>query len=59
MKIIILAWGLFTPCTPNDSLLEAITEAAKNATAGDVVLVSPAGSSLDRFQNCQQRREGI
>jgi UDP-N-acetylmuramoylalanine--D-glutamate ligase len=51
------AWGLFTPCTLADSLLEAVTEAAKNATAGDVVLLSPACSSFDQFQNYQQRGE--
>jgi UDP-N-acetylmuramoylalanine--D-glutamate ligase len=51
------AWGLFTPCTLSDSLLEAVTEAAKNATAGDVVLLSPACSSFDQFQNYQQRGE--
>ena len=51
------AWSLFTPCTLADSLLEAVTEAAKNATAGDVVLLSPACSSFDQFQNYQQRGE--
>jgi UDP-N-acetylmuramoylalanine--D-glutamate ligase len=48
------AWSLFTPCTLSNSLLEAITEAAKNATAGDVVLLSPACSSFDQFRNYQQ-----
>jgi UDP-N-acetylmuramoylalanine--D-glutamate ligase len=51
------AWSLFTPCTLSDSLLEAVTEAAKNATAGDVILLSPACSSFDQFQNYQQRGE--
>ena len=51
------AWSLFTPCTLTDSLLEALTEAAKNAVAGDVVLLSPACSSFDQFQNYQQRGE--
>ncbi len=49
------AWSLFTPCTLADSLLEAVTEAAKNAASGDVVLLSPACSSFDQFQNYQQR----
>ena len=49
------AWGLFTPCTPMDSLLEAVSEAARNAVAGDVVLLSPACSSFDQFQNYQHR----
>ena len=49
------AWGLFTPCTPVDSLLEAVSEAARNAVAGDVVLLSPACSSFDQFRNYQHR----
>ncbi len=51
------AWSLFTPCTLVDSLLEAVPEAAKNALPGDVVLLSPACSSFDQFQNYQQRGE--
>lgn len=51
------AWSLFTACTLSDSLLEAVTEAAKNAAAGDVILLSPACSSFDQFQNYQQRGE--
>lgn len=49
------AWGLFTPCTPADSLLEAVSDAARNAVAGDVVLLSPACSSFDQFRNYQHR----
>jgi len=49
----------FTPCTLFNSLLEAITEAAKNAAIGDVVLLSPACSSFDQFQNYQQSGEGF
>jgi UDP-N-acetylmuramoylalanine--D-glutamate ligase len=49
------AWSLFTPCTLADSLVEAVTEAARNAVAGDVVLLSPACSSFDQFQNYQHR----
>jgi UDP-N-acetylmuramoylalanine--D-glutamate ligase len=49
------AWGLFTPCRLVDSLLEAITEAARNAVPGDVVLLSPACSSFDQFRNYQHR----
>jgi hypothetical protein len=48
---------LFTPCTLYDSLLEAITEAAENATAGDVISYLLACLSFDRFQNHQQRAE--
>ncbi len=51
------AWSLFTPCTVSRSLVEAITEAAKNAVSGDVVLFSPACSSLDQFQSYQHRGE--
>jgi UDP-N-acetylmuramoylalanine--D-glutamate ligase len=51
------AWGLFTPCTPAKSLLEAVAEAARNATSGDVVLLSPACSSFDQFRDYQHRGE--
>jgi UDP-N-acetylmuramoylalanine--D-glutamate ligase len=51
------AWSLFTPCALADSLLEAVTEAARNAVTGDVVLLSPACSSFDQFQNYQHRGE--
>ena len=51
------AWGVFTPCAVADSLLEAVAEAAKNATSGDVVLLSPACSSWDQFRNHQHRGE--
>ena len=51
------AWSLFTPCTLVDSLLEAVPEAAKSAASGDVILFSPACSSLDQFQGYQHRGE--
>lgn len=51
------AWSLFTACKICSSLIEAVTEAAKNASSGDVVLFSPACSSLDQFRNYQQRGE--
>jgi UDP-N-acetylmuramoylalanine--D-glutamate ligase len=51
------AWSLFTPCTQVDSLLEAVQEAARNAKSGDIVLLSPACSSLDQFNNYQHRGE--
>jgi UDP-N-acetylmuramoylalanine--D-glutamate ligase len=51
------AWSLFTSCKICGSLIEAVTEAAKNASSGDVVLFSPACSSLDQFKNYQQRGE--
>lgn len=49
------AWSLFTPCSPVDTLLEAVAEASRSAVSGDVVLLSPACSSFDQFQNYQQR----
>jgi UDP-N-acetylmuramoylalanine--D-glutamate ligase len=51
------AWSLFTPCTVLDSLVKAVSEAAKYAASGDVVLLSPACSSLDQFRNYQERGE--
>jgi hypothetical protein len=47
--------GLFTPCTPEVSLLEAMTDAARRASVRDVVPLSPACSSFDQFRNRQQR----
>jgi len=49
------AWGLFTSCTLAESLVEAVHDAARNAVHGDAVLLSPACSSFDQFQNYQQR----
>ncbi len=49
------AWSLFTPCATAPSLLEAVAEAARNATSGDVILLSPACSGLDQFRNHQHR----
>ncbi|HEY1173199.1 MAG TPA: UDP-N-acetylmuramoyl-L-alanine--D-glutamate ligase [Verrucomicrobiae bacterium] len=49
------SWSLFTPCTLTNSLLEAVVEAAKQAASGDIVLLSPACSSFDMFQNYQHR----
>jgi UDP-N-acetylmuramoylalanine--D-glutamate ligase len=51
------AWSLFTSCKICSSLIEAVTEAAKIASSGDVVLFSPACSSQDQFKNYQQRGE--
>jgi UDP-N-acetylmuramoylalanine--D-glutamate ligase len=53
------AWGLFTPCTLVNSLLEAVSKATENASEGDVVLLSPACSSFDMFQNYQHRGEAF
>jgi UDP-N-acetylmuramoylalanine--D-glutamate ligase len=51
------SWSLFTPCTMADSLLIAVSQAAEKAVRGDVVLLSPACSSFDQFQNYQHRGE--
>jgi UDP-N-acetylmuramoylalanine--D-glutamate ligase len=51
------AWSLFTPCTLVSSLLEAVSEAARHASEGDVVLLSPACSSFDQFRDYQHRGE--
>jgi UDP-N-acetylmuramoylalanine--D-glutamate ligase len=51
------AWSLFTPCSPVETLLEAVRIAAESAVSGDVVLLSPACSSFDQFQNYQHRGE--
>lgn len=51
------AWSLFTPCTLAESLLEAVSEAAKVAAPGEVVLLSPACSSFDQFRGYQHRGE--
>jgi UDP-N-acetylmuramoylalanine--D-glutamate ligase len=51
------AWSLFTPCTVCPTLVKAVADAAKIATSGDVVLLSPACSSLDQFRNYQERGE--
>ncbi|MCL5096164.1 MAG: UDP-N-acetylmuramoyl-L-alanine--D-glutamate ligase [Candidatus Omnitrophica bacterium] len=51
------AWMPFTPCTPVNSLLEAVTEAGRQAVCGDVILLSPACSSFDMFRDYQHRGE--
>lgn len=53
------SWSLFTPCTLVKSLLEAVSKSAENAVEGDVVLLSPACSSLDMFQSYQHRGESF
>jgi UDP-N-acetylmuramoylalanine--D-glutamate ligase len=39
------------------SLLEAVSEAARKATSGDIVLLSPACSSFDMFKSYEHRGE--
>jgi UDP-N-acetylmuramoylalanine--D-glutamate ligase len=40
---------------PAETLQVAVAKAAKGATIGDVVLLSPACSSFDQFENYEQR----
>jgi UDP-N-acetylmuramoylalanine--D-glutamate ligase len=40
---------------PAETLQVAVAKAAKAATVGDVVLLSPACSSFDQFENYEQR----
>jgi UDP-N-acetylmuramoylalanine--D-glutamate ligase len=49
------AWSLFTPCVLVETLLEAVSKASEDAAPGDVVLLSPASSSFDMFENYQHR----
>ena len=49
----------FTPCKPQPSLLEPMTDAAENAAPCGTILLSPARSSFDRFQNARNRGEKI
>ena len=51
------AWSLFAPCHLVDNLIEAVTEAGRNADPGDVVLLSPACASFDMFGSYQHRGE--
>ena len=51
------AWSLFIPCTVLNSLVEAVTEAAYHAVSGDVVLFSPACSSVDPYRSYEERGE--
>ena len=51
------AWSLFAPCQYCDDLVQAVHEAARKALPSDVVLLSPACSSLDMFRNYEHRGE--
>lgn len=51
------AWALFTRCQLAESLNDAVQLTAKQAVAGDIVLLSPACSSFDQFRNYQHRGE--
>ena len=49
------AWHLYVPCELVDDLPSAVKLAAQKASAGDVVLLSPACSSFDQFRDYQHR----
>jgi len=51
------AWSLFTSCQLVETLPDAVQIAANQSVSGDVVLLSPACSSFDQFQNYQHRGE--
>lgn len=51
------AWSHFAPCRRAQTLIEAVYETARRAVPGDVILLSPACSSFDMFQNYQHRGE--
>ena len=45
----------FTHTTICETMLEALDQAMKMAQSGDVILLSPACSSYDQFDNYEQR----
>lgn len=47
------------PIKHADSMQEAVVEAMRLATAGDIVLLSPACASMDMFSNYMQRGEAF
>ena len=53
------AKDLFTPCKRRLGLLEPMTDAAEDAAESATILLSPARSSLDGFQNARNSGEKI
>ncbi len=47
--------GEVVPAEKRQTLREAVESAYKNATAGDVILLSPGCASFDEFQNYKER----
>ena len=48
-------WRSFVTCNLADNMIEAVSEAGRNAVPGDVVLLSPACASFDMFDSYQHR----
>ncbi|MCX7871961.1 MAG: UDP-N-acetylmuramoyl-L-alanine--D-glutamate ligase [Verrucomicrobiae bacterium] len=51
------SWENFTKCEIAQTIENAVLMAAKEAQPGDIVLLSPACSSFDQFNNYQHRGE--
>jgi len=49
------AWSKATPCVRVHSMEEAVRVAARHASRGDTVLLSPACASFDMFENYEHR----
>ena len=47
--------GADIPVIRCDSMEEAVIKAYENAVPGDVVLLSPASASFDRYRNFEER----
>lgn len=50
-----VAWGSHIPFKRADDMAGAVHMAAESAAAGDVVLLSPACASFDRYKNFEER----
>lgn len=53
------ALGESISCTISETLSNAVTEAAKNAQPGDIVLLSPACASFDQFKDYKARADAF
>ena len=49
------AWGDRVPCTNSHVLSQAVSEAWRESTPGDVILLSPGCASFDQFANFADR----